>query len=62
MEELDDLFNEQLGDDIHNQLEEQINDHLAIPAPLPNPPGLAERLDELRSTGCCQCVGTMIRG
>ena len=56
MEDLDELFTDHLGDHLHEQLNEHITEHLAIPAPLPNPPGLAERLEELRLTGCCQCV------
>ena len=52
-DDLEGLFNDE---GLQDQLNEQITEHLAIPASLPHPPGLAERLDELRLTGCCQCV------
>ena len=68
MEDLDDLFNEgglndQLNDHLNEQLNEQLNDELngqlqeqlAIVSPAPRPPpGLAERIDELRHSGCAE--------
>ena len=60
MENLDDLFTDQLNDQINEhinvQLNNQINAHLEIAAAQPPPPGLAERLDELRLSGCTQLV------
>ena len=62
MEDLDDLFNDQmngqlgdqLSDQLNDQLNDQINQQLNIPAASSLPPGLAERLEERRASGCCQ--------
>ena len=66
MDDLDDLFtdqlNDSLGDQLNEQLNEQLNDqlndqlnaHLDIAGTRAPPPGLPERLDELRLSGCSQ--------
>ena len=58
MEDLDDLFTDQLNDQLDEHLDEQLNDQinaqLDIAAVATPPPGLAERLDELRLSGCTQ--------
>ena len=61
MEDLDDLFTDQLNDQLNEHLGEQLNDqlnaHLETAAAAAPPPGLAERLDELRLSGCTQYAG-----
>ena len=54
MEDLDDLFTDQLNDPLNDEL----NAHLDIAGTATFPPGLAERLDELRLSGCTQ-LGTI---
>ena len=52
MEDLDDLFTDQLND----QLNDQLDGDLGLVPVTPSLPGLAERLDELRLSGCSQYV------
>ena len=52
MEDLDDLFTDQLND----QLNDHLDGGLGIVPVLPALPGLAERVDELRLNGCSQYV------
>ena len=41
---------------IMDDLDDLFTDPLSLPPGLPPPPGLQERLDELRLSGCCQYV------
>ena len=56
MNDLDDLFTDQLNELSSEHIHSQLNAELEISAASATPPplGLAERLDELRLSGCTQ--------
>ena len=60
MEDLDDLFTDQLNEQLNEHINEQLNDQMNVQMDMSTaqapPPGLAERLDELRLSGCTQSV------